>query len=289
MSFFEKDRQGRRPFRDHDVTDLPMVTILSIVACLSYFWAFGMNDGSSIPNELAKVWTQDSVEIWKGSYWTLVTSVFVHERLFHILFNLYWLWIFGAAFERAVGSAKFFGFVVVSGFVSSSYQLAFSDNAGIGFSGVNYAFFGFMWVTRYYFSSFRGVLSDGVINLMFIWLFACIAISYLGILPIGNAAHFSGFLFGWAVGAIYIIHKKKDLIIPGFVVFMALSVVTLFWCPWSLRWSAMKAYDAHEAGRYEEALHHYDRIIRWHDDGWAKSNRQILLLEMDVQKKLEGE
>jgi len=281
MSFFEQERKRRRPFQDHEVTDLCMVTILSIVACLSYFWAFGMNSGHSVSNDLAKLWTQSAEDIWKGSYWTLVTSVFVHERLFHILFNVYWLWVFGSVFERAIGSAKFFVFVILAGFVTSSYQLAVSGNAGIGFSGVNYAFFGFMWVTRYYFSSFRGVLTESVIKLMFIWLFACLLISFFGILPIGNASHFSGFLYGSAIGALYIRHQKRHLILPSFAMMLMLSVVTLFWCPWSLRWSAMKAYDAHTQGHHEEALIHYDRMIRWFHDEWAQNNRAILLLEME--------
>lgn len=281
MSLFEDDRKTRRPFHDREVTDLPMVAILAIVTCVSFYFAWGRNDASSVPNELSRVWFQNPNDIWNGGYWSLVTSAFVHFNFFHILFNLYWLWLLGGTMEKAIGSAKFFGFVVVAAFVSSSFQLALSGNAGVGFSGVNYAFFGFMWISRFYFASFRGVLSDGVIKMMFIWLFLCIALDKMNILPVANVAHFTGFIFGCGVGAIFILHYKRDIVIPAFTVFLVLSVVTLFWAPWSMQWSGMKALEAHEAGRYEEALRHYDRLIRWHDSNWARGNRAILLLEME--------
>ncbi|YCM46469.1 rhomboid family intramembrane serine protease [Verrucomicrobiaceae bacterium 227] len=282
MSFFEEDRKVRRPFYDRDVTDLPMVTILSIVTCVSFFWAFGQNDSTSIPNELEKVWFQNPEDIWKGGYWSLVTSAFVHFKFFHILFNVYWLWIFGATIEKAIGSAKFLVFVILAAFVSSSYQVALSGNAGVGFLGVNYAFFGFMWISRFFFASFRGVLNDGVIRLMFIWLFLCILLDKMGIMPIANVAHFTGFIFGCGVGAIFVLFYKRKLVVPAFAVFLAGSVLTLFWAPWLLNWSAMKAYDAHSAGKFEEAMGHYNRIIRWHPTNrWAIFNREILREEME--------
>jgi rhomboid protease GluP len=262
MSFFEEDRKTRRPFHDRDVTDLPMVTILAIVTCVSFFWFFGQNDSTTIPNELSKVWFQNPEDIWKGGYWSLVTSAFVHFKFFHILFNVYWLWIFGVAIEKAIGSAKFFVFVVLAAFVSSSYQLALSGNAGVGFSGVNYAFFGFMWISRFYFASFRGVLNDGVIRLMFIWLFLCIALDRMNILPIANVAHFTGFIFGCGVGSIFVLFYKRQFVVPAFVLFLAGSVVTLFWAPWSIEWSLFKARQEFEAGRQEQGMEHLKRVLK---------------------------
>lgn len=261
MSFFEEDRKSRRPFHDRDVTDLPMVTILSIVTCVSFFWFYGQNHSGSVPNELSKVWFQNPWDIWKGGYWSLVTSAFVHFKFFHILFNVYWLWIFGAAIEKAIGSTKFLVFVALAAFVSASYQLALSGNAGVGFSGVNYAFFGFMWICRFYFASFRGVLNDGVIRLMFIWLFLCIALDKMNVLPIANVAHFTGFIFGCGVGSIFVLFYKRQFVVPAFILFLAGSVVTLFWAPWSLEWSLFKARQEFEAGHHEEGMKHLNRVL----------------------------
>ncbi|MEJ6643438.1 MAG: rhomboid family intramembrane serine protease [Akkermansiaceae bacterium] len=259
------------------MTDLPMVTILAIVTCISFFWAFGQNDSTSVPNDWAKVWYQSPEDIWKGGYWSLVTSAFVHFKIFHILFNLYWLWIFGATIERAIGSLKFLVFVVLAAFVSSSYQIALSDSGGVGFSGVNYAFFGFMWISRFYFASFRGVLNDGVIRLMFVWLFLCILLDKMNVMHIANVAHFTGFIFGCGVGSIFVLFYKRHLVAPAFAVFLAGSVLTLFWAPWSMRWSLFKAQQDFAAGRHEQGLEHLNRILkRYPDDPWIRWKRESM-------------
>ena len=55
---------------------------------------------------------------------------------------------------------------------------------------------------------------------------------------------------------------------------IAFSVVFLFWCPWSTTWLGTKAYDAHSAGRYEEAIKQYTRIIQLSpQNAWAFLNR----------------
>ncbi|MFB0508135.1 MAG: rhomboid family intramembrane serine protease [Thermodesulfobacteriota bacterium] len=39
--------------------------------------------------------------------WQLVTYIFLHGGLFHLLFNLFALWIFGCEIERHMGSSRF--------------------------------------------------------------------------------------------------------------------------------------------------------------------------------------
>lgn len=38
-----------------------------------------------------------------GSYWGLVTSVFVHIQLWHIIFNIYWIWILAEYYIMRLG------------------------------------------------------------------------------------------------------------------------------------------------------------------------------------------
>jgi len=47
--------------------------------------------------------------------WQLVTYLFIHETIFHILFNMLTLWMFGAALETAWGERQFLEFYFFAG------------------------------------------------------------------------------------------------------------------------------------------------------------------------------
>jgi GlpG protein len=133
--------------------------------------------------------------IWGGEFWGLISSAFVHVALWHLVFNVAWLWRLGGAVERQVGSAKFLGFVLAAAFVSSAGQLLVSGNTGIGASGVVYALFGFMW-QRQDVPRFAEVLGRDTASLFFVWLILCLVATFAGFVNIGNTAHISGLIFG---------------------------------------------------------------------------------------------
>ena len=45
--------------------------------------------------------------------------------------------------------------------------------------------------------------TDAVVRAGFIWLFACIPLTYFEILSVANLAHFSGFGYGWLAGVVF--------------------------------------------------------------------------------------
>ena len=53
--------------------------------------------------------------ISRGFVWQLVTYMFLHGSLFHILFNMLALWMFGAELERMWGTQYFLKFYFVTG------------------------------------------------------------------------------------------------------------------------------------------------------------------------------
>lgn len=69
---------------------------------------------------------------------TLLTSMFLHGGLLHLVGNLWFLFLFGGAVEAALGRARFLGFYLSAGVLAALAQLA-SDPASalpmIGASG----------------------------------------------------------------------------------------------------------------------------------------------------------
>jgi membrane associated rhomboid family serine protease len=77
-----------------------------------------------------------------GDYWRLVSSGFLHASLWHILFNMYALWILGTMLEPAIGHARFALIYFVSLLAGSFGALLITPNGlTVGASG---AVFGLM-------------------------------------------------------------------------------------------------------------------------------------------------
>jgi membrane associated rhomboid family serine protease len=66
----------------------------------------------------------------------LVTHMFAHGGFFHILFNMYALWIFGSVLEKTWGPKRFLIFYFVCGLAAGLTQMFLvSQGAAIGASG----------------------------------------------------------------------------------------------------------------------------------------------------------
>src|SRR5205814_3181462 len=68
-----------------------------------------------------------SVDVLGRLYvWQLATYMFVHAGLFHILFNMLALWMFGTELERIWGTRYFLKFYFVTGIGAAVLTVAFS-------------------------------------------------------------------------------------------------------------------------------------------------------------------
>lgn len=57
--------------------------------------------------------------------WQVLTHIFMHGDIMHILFNMFALWMFGTAVEQIFGTRKFVIFYLLSGLGAAIIQIAF--------------------------------------------------------------------------------------------------------------------------------------------------------------------
>lgn len=248
-------------------------TYLATGICGAVFIALGLA-GETKLGELVEPWAwRSAVDVWGGDWWALITTAFVHVNFLHFFFNAWWLLYLGKPLERAIGPARWWTLVLASAFVSSASQMAFSDGTGIGFSGVIYAFFGFMWVAKRRWPEFGKFVDKDTSRWLFGWLVACFFFTHFKIMNIGNAAHLSGLVFGAAVGVAASVPQRKSLGASAAALMLAATIVLLFWAPWSLEWNAHKAFAAHEEQQFDDALVWYERCLAFDPDlVWARYN-----------------
>jgi len=76
--------------------------------------------------------------------WQLITYQFMHGGFWHIFFNMFMLWMFGASIEEIFGSKKFLTFYLLAGISAGLFQLFITPLLGgqgavtIGASGAIY-------------------------------------------------------------------------------------------------------------------------------------------------------
>ncbi|NQZ68930.1 MAG: rhomboid family intramembrane serine protease [Lentisphaeria bacterium] len=228
-------------------------------------------------------------QILMGEYWVLISSAMVHTAGLHLAFNMYWLYTLGTPMEHAIGKIPFLIFSLTAAVTCSTIHMAFSDHPAIGASGVVYAYFGFMCITRKKYSSFN-LLDDRLIKFFIAWLFLCIVLTQFGIMNIANGAHFGGVLFGLAVAGTFVLTKYRVLSTIGLNLLIAFCITVFVWCPWSNSWLWVKATQALKNENYELAFKYYTKFIYKNpQSSEAYNNRSIAQYNLGKKKEAEDD
>src|SRR5262249_30947401 len=180
---------------------------------------------------------QPAFEVWRGKPWALLTSPLVHVELWHLAFNLYWLWILGRPVEGVLGPLRMAGFVLASALVSSAAQLAWSDQTGIGLSGVGYALFGLAWILSTRRPDLGIQVSRQTVRLFGIWFLFGVFATHLGLVNFGNAAHLFGAIFGMGAGFAFV-ERWKRAALAGLGTLLTAAALVSVLAPWSPTWNA---------------------------------------------------
>jgi membrane associated rhomboid family serine protease len=138
-------------------------------------------------------------DTWHVQPWGLLTAIFPHVHPIHLIFNLYWLWVFGTLVEAVYGPARTVAIMFLFAVGSSAAEFAIFEQ-GIGLSGVGYGLFALLWILSRKDDRFRGAVDSQTINLFVFWFFLCIYLTYTGTWRVGNVAHGMGALLGALLG-----------------------------------------------------------------------------------------
>lgn len=138
-------------------------------------------------------WNRGLPEIHNGQVWRLITPMFIHFGILHILFNMMWLKDLGGMVERAKGTWFLAILVTVVAAASSLGQYALSGPMFGGMSGVIYGLFGYVWMKGKYNPGCGMGINQQTVTWMLVWFALC----FTGLLGnIGNGAHGIGLVVG---------------------------------------------------------------------------------------------
>ncbi len=143
-------------------------------------------------------------EIRHGQWWRLITPMFLHFSIFHIVFNMLWTWELGRIVERQQGAWLLAILICAVSVVSNLAQYLVSGPLFGGMSGVIYGLFGYVWIQSLTNPRFRIRLNPVIIKLMLGWFVLCwsgLLEKFFG-LAVANTAHSAGLASGIAAALV---------------------------------------------------------------------------------------
>ncbi len=139
--------------------------------------------------------------------WQPVTYMFLHGGVWHILINMFILWMFGTEVERHLGTKEFLKLYFITGAGASLFYFVFNASSTIPMIGASGAIYGVM-------TAFAVMFPNRVITLLlFLVLPVQIKAKYL-VMIFGALAFFNS-VRGWPPGVANLAHLGGILI--GFV------------------------------------------------------------------------
>ena len=143
--------------------------------------------------------------------WQLVTAMFAHGSLEHLLMNIVSLWWLGTLLERMQGTVRFAIVYFVSGIMGNLVFALFSDGYAVGASGAIFGMLGAVAVLLYKHRQ------SPVAKAMLQGLLVMIAINVVNSFMPGIAleAHFGGLLAGALVEVIILAIGSKNANYPA--------------------------------------------------------------------------
>jgi len=134
-------------FRDpHSINLTPLWVLIGVNVLL--FIATSISSGSflAVSNQIANQVGVSSATI-ASQPWTIVSAMFIHDGIFHILFNMLTLYFFGMYVLALVGEARFFLVYFIGGIVGNAlFMLLAPGQLAIGASGAIFALGGVLAV-----------------------------------------------------------------------------------------------------------------------------------------------
>lgn len=202
----------------------PIVTYIIIVLNLMVF-LYGMLHSN---DELINIFGNNYEFVQKGQFYRLLTCMFVHGSIMHLLLNMYALYTIGPVVERYYGKSKYIFIYLVSGLLGSVFSSVFmsAGSISIGASGAIFGLLGSIcYFTYYYRATLQGILRESIVPVIVINLI----IGFM--LPsVDLVAHIGGLLggilvsMGLGIGDKY---RKNDQI-NGFIVLILMFIFLIY-------------------------------------------------------------
>jgi membrane associated rhomboid family serine protease len=172
----------------------------------------------------------------EGRVWTLITAIFVHAGIIHLLGNMIFLYVFGNTLESVTSSqTKMLAVFFVGGILSFPLSLPFfpPDATFVGASAAIFTLAAVVMLLKPLRFSWLLLMPVGMVAIVY-FLYNAVAVYFHLQGDVAYISHVIGFLLGVPFGIAWSPNWKKNLVISLILLatyFVALYLITQFVLP----------------------------------------------------------
>lgn len=196
-------------FDPRGATPAATTLLLLNLAVFMIMMLYGMNIMSPTAQELLDLGGNRRGEVLEGQYWRLVTAIFIHSGISHLIMNLLVLGIAGAFLEQLIGKFKLVASFLISGLVGSISSIVWYEHTvSVGASGAIAGWCGLVFIFTI-FKIYPKILRDFTKPFLGFVIGTTVIFGFFE--NIDHAAHLGGLISGCIIGLILVILQRKEL------------------------------------------------------------------------------
>jgi membrane associated rhomboid family serine protease len=209
-------RQARTPYGGTRVAD-PRITTFVLIGLNVAVWVLVQATGNRTSTLLDKLSLLPASALYRasdgsivqvtgvsdGAWWQIITSVFTHQQVLHIGFNMVALYFLGPMLEQVLGRTRFLALYLVSGIAGSAAIMLFADphSQSLGASGAIFGLMGALAVIA--------LKVHGQVQTILMWIGLNLVFTFT-VGGISWQAHIGGLVTGALLGAVMVYAPRKN-------------------------------------------------------------------------------
>jgi len=189
------DAESRKIDFERGMSSVPVVTVGLIVANAVIFFVTVSRGFLQSESAILSAGALSRDLVLQGEIWRLLSAMFLHGGIDHLIGNAVGLFIVGMAAEHAYGKLEMAAAYLISGLAGSAFSVLMNPGPAVGASG---AIFGLLGAVIVFFLKYRDLFhlrDKRVGNVLLVWAGYSVVTSYFAPF-VDNAAHVGGLIGG---------------------------------------------------------------------------------------------
>lgn len=191
----ENNKTFEKTFKPKKIMVTPFLIAICVIMFIITCFVQGFTALSGVYSTVAQSLGANNYDlVVSGEIWRLITHMFLHGSLMHIILNMYSLFVLGSQMETFIGKVKFIIVYLISGIVGGLLSIALDPTStSVGASGAIFGMLGAMLYFGYHYRTYLGAaIKQQIIPIIILNLL-------IGFSPnsgIDNWAHIGGLVGG---------------------------------------------------------------------------------------------